>query len=256
MKEVVRRYSFLVVLAVVLLFAALLLASQSSPAPAALPGIEVGVPVGGQNAVEFVGRVDQDGANFASYGYLTRINGLAQSLLFSTTNPLAAGEATARFTFYTSATITSHFVITSAFNVQSSTIASSLFVIDSVGTTVYYFHDAPGSDFADPNSFATGIPVVTMTVRHQDVLNVQSANHGIATGDGEALQIGTAPFTLNGQTYHIGRDGLMERLTTTGEGTRLNPFIPTSVTVLSGNAVVSGLPGQQLFAPIIVRNAP
>ena len=107
----------------------------SSQTAAAATATEVGSAVGGVNAVEFVGRVDQDGGNFVSYGYLTHIIGLADTQLFSGTFPLV-NEANARFTFYTTATLTSHYVI------------SSVFVIDAVGTTVYYFNDTPIS----PNS--------------------------------------------------------------------------------------------------------
>jgi hypothetical protein len=48
----------------------------------------------------------------------------------------------------------------------------------------------------------------------------------------------------------------MERTFSTGEGTRTNAVIPQSLTILSGNAVVTGLPGQQSFLPIIMRNSP
>jgi hypothetical protein len=48
----------------------------------------------------------------------------------------------------------------------------------------------------------------------------------------------------------------MERLFATGEGINTDPLTPKSFTVLGGNAVVTGLPGQQSFMPIIVRDAP
>jgi hypothetical protein len=129
-------------------------------------------------------------------------------------------------------------------------------VIDSIGTTVYYYNPAGGAQFANPASFAMGQPVLTATVRSQNILNVQAPNLGVGTNFGELTQTGVSAFDLGGQTYQIGRVGLMERTFSTGEGTRTNAVIPQSFTVLSGNAVVTGLPGQQSFMPIIIRNGP
>jgi hypothetical protein len=240
----IKRYGLLVTLAGIALALTLFLSSRLSSPAAPPPGTEVGVPPGGQNALEFIGRADQDGVHFVSYGYLTRINGLAQSLLYSTTNPLSTTEATARFTYYATSTLTSRNVI------------SGVFVIDSAGMEVIYLKETPGAAFNNPASFASGTPIFTATVHYQDILNVQAPNQGIANGFGEVTQTGIAPFTLGTQTYHLGREGLMLRATTIGEGTRTDPITPKSFVVLSGNAVVTGLPGQQLFAPIVIRDAP
>ena len=238
---VVKRYLFLIVLAAPLLTAAAFYASRN-PSSAASP-FEVGSALAGQNAVEYVGRVDQDGANFISYGYLTHISSLTDTLLFSGTFPFV-NEANARFTYYATATLTSRFVI------------SGVFVIDSIGTTVYYYHPAGGAQFANPASFAMGQPVLTATVRSQNILNVQAPNLGVGTNFGELTQTGVSAFDLGGQTYQIGRVGLMERTFSTGEGTRTDAITPKSFIVLSGNAVVTGLPGTQTFMPIIIRNGP
>jgi hypothetical protein len=234
----VKRYFFLILLAVPLLTAAAFAAGRTA-SPAA--PIEVGSALGGQNAVEYVGRVDQDGGNFTSYGYLTRISGLTDTLLFSGTFPFV-NETNARFTFYTTATLTSRYVI------------SSVFVIDSIGTTVYYYNPSGGAHFGDPTSFGMGQPIVTATVRSQNILNVQAPNLGVSTNVGEFTQTGVDSFVLDGQTYQIGQVGLMERIFSTGEGTRTNAVIPQSFTVLSGNAIVTGLPGQQSFLPIVIRD--
>jgi hypothetical protein len=82
--------------------------------------LEVGSALAGQNAVEYVGRVDQNGGNFVSYGYLTHISGLTSTLLFS--DILTTTEATARFTYYATATLTSHYVIANVAVVGSATL--------------------------------------------------------------------------------------------------------------------------------------
>jgi len=85
---------------------------------------------------------------------------------------------------------------------------------------------------------------------------VQGPNLGVATNFSEFTQIGVSPFMLSGQPYQIGRVGVLERLLSTGEGTRTDPIAPKSFTVVAGNAVVTGVPGQQSFMPIVLRNAP
>lgn len=234
-----KRFVYLMLVAVPLLAVSVYVASGQLLSPTA--PIEVGSATGGQNAVEFVGRADQDGANFISYGYLTHISGLTDTLLFSGTFPFV-NETNARFTYYATATLTSRYVI------------SSVFVIDSIGTTVYYYHPAGGAQFANPASFAVGQPVLTATVRSQNILNVQAPNLGVGTNFGELTQTGVSAFDLGGQTYQIGRVGLIERTFSTGEGTRTDPITPKSFTVLSGNAVVTGLPGQATFVPLVMHN--
>ncbi len=226
------------IVGLLLVVTALLAAGQSA---AAVGPVEVGSAIGGVNAVEFVGRIDQNGANFVSYGYLTHISGLTDTLLFSGT---LATESNAFFTFHSTATLTSRSVI------------SGVFVVDAVGTTIYYFNPAPGASFSNPASFASGVPIVTATVRSQNITNVQAPNLGIGTNFAEFTQTGVSPFTLSGTPYQLGRVGLLERLFSTGEGTRTDPVTPKSFTVLAGNAVVTGVPGQQGFMPLVIRNGP
>jgi len=231
-----------------LVLAAIVLSNQIVSAATAT---EVGSAIGGVNAVEYIGRIDQDGSSFVSYGYLTHLSSLTDTLLFSGTLPFV-NESNAHFTFYTTATLTARNVITGAFN----SITSSIFLIDAVGTTVYYYNATPGAAFADPDSFKAGVPVMTATVRSQNILNVQAPSRGIGTNFSEFTQTGVNPFMLNGQPYQIGRVGLLERLFSTGEGTNIDPLTPKSITLVAGNAVVTGVPGQQGFLPLVMRNSP
>src|SRR5687767_10758988 len=70
---------------------ALMVDLKLRPAEAAPP--QVGVGATGRNALEFIGRINQDGPNFTGFGYLTHVQDLNQAQLF--TNPAAASEATA-----------------------------------------------------------------------------------------------------------------------------------------------------------------
>ena len=236
---------------------AFVIGGQAAPAATAT---EVGAAVGGVNAVEYIGRIDQAGpfgSSFTSYGYLTHISGLTDTLLFSGTFP-AVNEANAHFTFYTTASLTAHYVITGVFSTSTGPLPSSVFVIDSVGTTVYYYNPTPSATFNISTSFKAGIPIVTATVRSQNILNVQAPNAGVGTNFAEFTQTGAGTFTLAGIAYQLGRVGLLERMFSTGEGIRTdaNPATTKSTTVVAGNAVVTGVPGQQGFLPLVVKNAP
>jgi hypothetical protein len=235
-----KRQHVVALIAVTLLLVVAGFALNRQSTAAAPANIEVGTALG-LTATEFVGREDQNGANFIAYGYLTYVHGLTDTLLFSSTNPLLNNETTARLTYYATASLTARSVI------------SSVFTVNSIGTVIYYFNQTPNGDFSNPNSFASGVPIVTGTVRYQDILNVQAPNLGIATGTGEFTQVGIAPFTVGGQTFQLGRVGIQERIFTTGEGTRTDPITPKSFVVQAGNAFVTGLPTQQTFTPFIAR---
>ncbi len=235
-----RHYAFLVTIASIAIIISLWVAFNQPPATAAVPGIELGAPLTGQNAFEFVGRADQSGSNFVGYGYMTSVYGLTQTLVF--TNPVVNSEASAHLTYYGTSTLSAESII------------SNVFILDSVGTVVYYYNYTPTATFADPHSFATGIPILTETVHYQDIWNVQTPNVGIATGNFEVMQTALTPFTINGQTYHIGRVGLTGRGFSAGEATRTNPITPILFVVHSGYEMVTGIPGQVVFIPTVQLN--
>lgn len=226
----------LVVLALLLLPA---LATGLKLAPAAAAPPQVGVGVGSQNALEFVGRINQNNTNFTGFGYFTYIRDLNNSQLF-TGSP---SENTARFTFYATATMTSRAIV-----------GSEVFVINSAGTMTFYFNNSPGSrNFTNPNSFRSGTPIATASMRYQDILLVQSANKGLATGVAEVTQLTATPFSLGGNTYTLGQPNLFYRFSTVGNGTRTQVDPPISFVLMAGNAVTSGVP---TFLPLISRDEP
>jgi hypothetical protein len=208
----------------------MLLATSGSqavaPAAPAVADVMVGAGSPGLNLYEFVGRVDQNGFAFTGYGYLSYLRGMSYDQIF--TNPLAASEATAHFTYYATATLTSRVII------------SSVFVINSEGPITFYYQPTPSGTFTNPLSFAGGTPIATGVIRYQSILNVQAPNQGIATGIGELTQITAPEFTIDGVTYQFGQPGLIERMSTYGQGTRLDAVIPKSFVVLAGNSVDTG----------------
>ena len=122
-------------------------------------------------------------------------------------------------------------------------VISSVFILDSVGTTTFHFDENPygATRFDNPSSFQTGAPVATFSGRYQDILNVQRPNLGIANGMGELTQLTAQPFVLVAQTYRLGQGGLAERLWFAGEGARTDAITPRSFTVGGGHVTVTGL---------------
>lgn len=223
-----------VVLVVILL---LFISWPLSPVSAAPQ--QVGIGVGGQNAFEIIGRIDQNNTNFSGVGYLTYIKGLTNAQIYS--NPLNPSEDTARFTFVAEATLTSRAILT------------DVFVIDSQGPmTIYYTPSPPNRSFNNKASFASGTAIATTSIRYQDILLVQSANKGNASGVGEVTQLSAPAFTLSGQSYQFGQSNLFYRLSTVGNGTRTNVSPPVSFVLLAGNAITTGQPS---FLPSLSRDS-
>ncbi len=204
---------------------------------------EVGVGAPGLGAYQFAGRIDQDGLQFAGYGYLYDVQGLTPQQLFS--DPLNSSETTAHFTYYATAALSSRAVITDA--------VRSIFALNSTGEITFYYQDTPAGSFDDPQSFKKGTPITTASVRLQDILNVQGPNRGIAVSNGEFTVSAATPFTLGADTVRFGRSGIVYQISTFGEGLRTDPFIPQSSVLLAGNAVNSGF--QQTFLPNLANQS-
>jgi hypothetical protein len=197
--------------------------------------VTVGTGAPGVNLYEFVGRIDQNGFAFTGYGYVSYLRGLSYSQIF--TNPIDASERSAHFTYYATATLTSRSII------------SNVFVINSEGPITFYYQPTPTGTFSNPQSFAGGTPIATGTIRYQSILNVQAPNQGIANGIGEFTQLTAPTFTIGSETYQFGQAGTIQRMTTFGQGTRLDAVLPRSFVLLAGNAVDTGQ--RQLNLPYV-----
>jgi hypothetical protein len=171
-----------------------------------------------------VGRSEQDGNAVTHFGYLTRIQGLPDSLLFS--HPSIRTQATARFTFSAATTLTARNEL------------GNIIVTAAPGTLTIYFNETPSGDFANPGSFAAGTPIATYSARYNNVLNVQSTNAGIMTAVADLIQLGDDPFTLDGMQYRLGQRHLRERLSAYGQGTRTQVDPPQSFFLWGGNVVI------------------
>jgi len=153
-------------------------------------------PAGGI-AFEVVGQVTNfppaapgQPATSQQYGYLSLINGLGASQIFTTDNPGLQNEATAHFSFFTDA-------------VTQRVISNGrLRIVNRTGTTTIYFNETPNGSFSDRDTFRSGTPVMTMTYRQQVITDTGEPAPGLA---------GTSTFTVMNllsvtdvQTFQIG----------------------------------------------------
>lgn len=187
---------------------------------------EVGTAPGGQTALEYVGKVDQDDRAFVAYGYLTYINGVPENLLF--TDPNNHSEATARFTYSATASMTGRSII------------ENIFAVNATGTLTIYFNQTPKGDFKDPKTFTSGVPIASYDIRAHSIINVTAPNTGINTAIIEASQKDASAFKLENVEYVFGHPKLLHRYSHTGFGKRSNVEPPRAVIVIAGYAVVAG----------------
>ncbi len=197
-----------------------------SPSTASTQGSAVvGLPSGGENSFELLARSDQEGPVVSHYGYLTHIFGLADDALFS--DPTTRTEATARFTFAATTTLDARHEL------------ANIIVTSAPGTLTIYFKETPGADFNNPESFASGQPIATFSVRYHNVLNVQAPDEGITSAVAELVQQSANSFTLNERLLRLGRRGLQERIQASGQGRRTQIDPVKAFFLVGANAVIT-----------------
>lgn len=148
----------------------------------------------GDIAFEVVGQVTNPSPTTSNqYGYLSLINGLSAAQIFTTPNPAAQNETTALFTFFTDA-------------VTERVIANGrLRIINRTGTTTIYFDDPPDGNFANPDSFRDGTPIVVTDYRQQVILD--TGDDGTFTVMNLLTIVSTESFEIGGERFQLGKRG-------------------------------------------------
>lgn len=190
------------------------------------PSTIVGGATDGNNALEYVGRLDQRGDDLTIYGYLTRIAGLETAQLFADSDPANWNEGTARFTFFGSAQITSR-----------ATIGEQVIAITAEGSLTFFINENGGASFDLPEGFLSGTQIATADVRVHNVLSVYQENQGVANGDAALVWTSEAPFALDGTNFELGKVDGKHRLTFSGLGTLEEPSEPRSTILAAGSSV-------------------
>jgi hypothetical protein len=143
----------------------------------------------GDIAFEVVGQVSNLSPTVSKqYGYLSLINGLSAGQIFTTADPTLQNETSALFTFFTDA-------------VTERVISNGrLRIVNRVGTTTIYFDDTPDGTFASRDSFADGIPVLTLNYRQQVILDTADGTFTVvnllSVASSESFWVGSEKFRL------------------------------------------------------------
>ncbi len=204
--------------------AGLSLGGARAAAAGRAPRGQVGVAPENEDALELLIKIEQAGADFTTYGYVTRIAGLADSALFSGHG--GRDETTARFTFH------------SVTHMTGRSINEPIHALQVSGPLSIYLQRTPGADFAHPASFKAGKLIASYDGEFQSIVNVTAPAKGIETLTGSLVQKSAPRFTLAGSGHVLGAVGLRHRVTATGDGTLLEPTEPRAVLLLAGNIVV------------------
>ena len=188
----------------------------------------IGMPGAGRVAWHFVGQIDQDGTTFTAYGFLTRVDGLDSAALFKGGGDRNEDSAI--------------FSVVMESEESTRTKLNNVTVVDVTGQATVYVNENPNRTFGDPATFRQGTQVMTATVNGQNILNIDPENRdkGVAAASAELRQTEATRFTLGGEEYQLGRRGLHERLTLSGEGVRTDRTVPKSVIEVAGTMTISG----------------
>jgi hypothetical protein len=200
--------------------------TEAVAAPAAGRRGLVGTASEDQDALELVIKIEQDGDRFVTYGYLTRVAGLADASLFGGEG--ARDETSAHFTFH------------SVTHMTGRSINEPIHALQVSGPLDIYFRKVPGADFGDPNSFKQGTRIAAYEGDFQSIVNVTAPTKGIESLTGSLRQTAAHRFSLGGKSHVLGAVGLRGRVTATGDGTLLEPTLPKAVLLLAGSIVVIG----------------
>lgn len=146
----------------------------------------------GDIAFEVVGQVSNLTPTVSKqYGYLSSINGLAASQIFTSADPTMQNETTALFTFFTDA-------------VTERVIANGrLRIVNRVGTTTIYLDDTPDGIFADRDSFRDGTPILTLDYRQQVILDTADTTFTVMN---LLTVISGESFNIGGEELRLGKD--------------------------------------------------
>jgi plastocyanin len=204
---------------------------QTTPTTSNGPATIVGGATDGNNALEYVGRLDQRGTNLTIYGYLTHIAGLDDSQLFTDTDPTNWNEGTARFTFFGSAQITSR-----------AEVGAAVIATTAEGPVKFFLNENGGGTFDVPEGFLSGTQIAEANVRVHDVLSVYAKAKGIANGEAALVWTSDEPFDLGGETFQLGKVDGKHRLTFSGLGTLQDPNEPRATVAIGGSSVSIAAP--------------
>jgi hypothetical protein len=178
---------------------------------------QVGVQGTDRRTVEYIGQINQVGETLITFGYLTRVQGVPASKLFTrprgTTfeDPDSEDESAARFTFHSKTTLQ-----------RLSRIAHHL-AVSATGGLGIFFQPSGGAHIEDPDSFAKGTRIAAFDGHYQNKLVLfeggpQEGQWATVALTGDLVQKSATTFSAGAGQSRLGRTGLRWALDATGEG--------------------------------------
>ena len=191
---------------------------------------QVGIASDGKVAFEYIGVVKQNGFDFTTFGYFTRIHGVPDSLLFFA--GAQRDHRNARFTFLSESKMVSRSIVNKVFSLG---IEGNMVVYIRRGTE-------KEANLEDAKGFDVGDPIATMDVRGQSVISVTAPNVGVNSAVLELKQTKEQwkGFTDGKGNYTFGQPNSEFRLNHIGHGERLQPEPPIATITIAGHAVSVG----------------
>jgi len=154
---------------------------------------------------EFVGQVlNASATQSLQYGYLSSVPNLVS--ISTAAGPVS--EANALLTFYNDTTT------------QQVINNGPLRVIDRTGTSTISVNPSGGGDFTNPDSFRTGTPIQTCSLRHQVVIDTST---GYFTATFEMTITSVRIFQVNSNGYVLGQPGEVYHWSVYGKLTQQGP---------------------------------
>jgi hypothetical protein len=153
--------------------------------------------------LELIGAVLNAGTSSAQYGYISTLNGVPGIFGGAQQN-----ETTALLTFYCDTTTVR--VINNG----------PLRIVNREGTLRVFLDEKPNGDFAVPDSFRDGTPVMTAALRHQVILDT-TTNQFTTVFVNTVTQ--SARFSLGGRPIELGKQGQTFRMIVLGRPSSAGP---------------------------------
>lgn len=182
-----------------------------------------------RHSVGFLGQINQEGPTLTVFGYLTRVQGLSTSALYTvppavnSTNPRASDPSPARFTFFGQARI------------DSMSRRTEVLAATARGSVQIFAQPGGGANFNDPKSFSDGRVIASYRGQFLNDLLVDGENRGSFVMTGDLTQSRAPGFTFGGRRLRFGGKGLPWTLNAAGRGVRTEPTIPRATISVSGD---------------------
>ncbi len=158
---------------------------------------------GSNTAFEYTGQVTNVGTGSTQVGYLNYVKGF--STVFS--SAATQDESTALFTFFT------------IVNTTRNVLNGSIRLVVREGTTTIYLAKGPG-DFSNPDSFRSGTPIQSSSIRQQVLLDTVTSGFTVSNYN---VISSVSSFMLGGTAYQFGTPGQVLRTSLAGHLTATAP---------------------------------